>query len=162
MTRKEKAKKVQEQDGKAFEAFKIEIDAGYHLNPKYRLLKQAATVRSDMGRLDIFEINPLGVGPSFKARWDGGSRDRGKKERNDLDIDIYGVSDEEKYRFEHNQGGYLGHRTAPNDAGRVYQVFLRTPDGVIFEGTVRFNLLRKMEFNASLRPSGDLQAPPPR
>jgi hypothetical protein len=158
VTRKEKAEKVQEQDGKAFEAFKIEIDAGYYLDPKYRLLKQESTVRNDMGRLDIFEINPLGDGPSFKARWDGGSRDRDKKERNDLDIDIYGVSDKEKRRFEHNQGGYFGHRTAPNDAGRVYHVSLRTPNGVTFDGTVRFNLLRKMEFNASLRPSGDLQA----
>ncbi len=157
MTRKEKAKKVQEQDGKAFEAFKIEIDAGYCLNPRYRLLKQAATVRGDMGRLDVFEINPLGDGPSFKARWDGGSRNPCKKERNDLDIDIYGISDEEKYRFERNEGGYFGHRTAPNGAGRVYQVSLRTPHEVIFEGTVRFNLLRKMEFNASLGWSGDLQ-----
>jgi hypothetical protein len=154
VTRKKKAEKVQEQDGKAFEAFNIEIDEGYCLNPKYRLLKHAATVRGDMGRLDVFEINPLGDGPSFKARWDGGSRDRGKKEKNDLDFDIYGVPDKEKRRFERNKGGYFGHRTAPNDAGRVYHVCLRTPDEMIFEGTVRFNLLRKMEFNASLRSSG--------
>jgi len=145
-------------DGKAFETFNIERDVTY-LNQKYTLSKQTANVMTGNGLLKVFELNPSEGGPSFIGRWDGGSRDVGKKERYDLDIDICGVSDEEKDRFERNQSGYSGHHTTKveSDRGHKYQVSLRTPDGVIFDGTVRFNLLRKMEFNASLRPSGDLR-----
>jgi hypothetical protein len=146
VTREEKAKKVQEQDGKAFETFNIEIDVIY-LNPKYTLSKQTANVITGSGLLKVFELNPSEGGPSFIGRWDGGSRDPGKKERYDLDIDIYRVSDEEKRRFKKGERGYSGHHTTKveSDRGRRYQVSLCTPDEKIFEGTVCFNLHRKIE-----------------
>src|SRR5258705_8571317 len=98
MTRKEKKERIQEQDGKAFETFNIEIDVTY-LNPKYPPPKQTANVMTGNGLLKVFELNPSGSGPSFIGRWDGGSRDPGKTERYDLDIDIYGVSPQELCHF---------------------------------------------------------------
>jgi hypothetical protein len=141
----------QKKDGRAFETYNIEIDVTY-LHPKYSLSKQTANVRSGEGLLKVFELNPAGDGPSFIGRWDGGSRDPGKTERYDLDIDIYRVADEEKLRFKYGQGGYSGHQTKKVDSGKghKYRVSLCTPDEKIFEGTVCFNLLRKIEFEARL------------
>jgi hypothetical protein len=106
MTRKEKEERIQKQDGKAFETFNIEIDVTY-LNPKYTLSKQTANVMTGNGLLKVFELNPSGSGPSFIGRWDGGSRDPGKTERYDLDIDIYGVSPQEKCHFKKGERGTL-------------------------------------------------------
>lgn len=141
----------QEKDAKAFETYNIEIDVTY-LNPKYTPPKQTANVRTGEGLLKVFELNPSGDGPSFVGRWDGGSRDPGKTERYDLDIDIYGVSDEEQLRFKKGERGYSGHHTTKveSERGHKYQVSLCTPDEKIFEGTVCFNLLRKIEFGARL------------
>ena len=151
MTNKEKKERIQKEDGKAFETFNIERDVTY-LNPKYTLSKQTANVMTGNGLLKVFELNSSQGGPSFIGRWDGGSRDPGKTERYDLDIDIYGVADEEKLRFKYEQGGYSGHHTkkVDSDKGHKYQVSLCTPDEKIFEGTVCFNLLRKIEFEARL------------
>jgi hypothetical protein len=141
----------QKKDGRAFETYNIEIDVTY-LHPKYSLSKQTANVRSGEGLLKVFELNPAGDGPSFIGRWDGGSRDPSKKERYDLDIDIYRVCDEEKVRFKKGERGYSGHHTTKveSNRGHKYQVFLRIPDEKIFEGTICFNLLRKIEFEARL------------
>jgi hypothetical protein len=125
----------------------IKIERTY-LNPKYTLSEQATNARTGEGLLKVFELTHSGDGPSFIGRWDGGSRDPGKTERYDLDIDIYGVADEEKLRFKYGQGGYSGHHTKKVDSnkGHKYQVSLCTSDEKIFEGTVCFNLLRKIEF----------------
>jgi hypothetical protein len=68
----------QKKDGKAFETYNIEINRMY-LNPKYTLSKEAANARTREGLLKVFKLNPSGDGPSFVGRWDGGSRDPGKK-----------------------------------------------------------------------------------
>ena len=151
MTRNEKEQRIQKQDGKVFENFKVEIHQTYR-NPRYTLSEQTANEISPTGLLKVFELYPSGGGPSFTARWDGGSRDEGKKERYDLDIDIEGVSNEERSRFKNGQGGYSGHHTTevPSNAGRAYHVSLCTPGEMIFEGTVCFNLLRKQGFEASV------------
>jgi hypothetical protein len=145
MTRKEKEERIRKEDGKAFETFNIEIDVN-DLNPKYRLSKQEGNVITGSGLLKVFELNPSGTGPSFIGRWDGGSRDPGKTERYDLDVDIYGVSSEEKRHFKKGERGYSGHHTTKveSDRGHKYQVSLRTPDEKIFEGIVCFNLHRKV------------------
>ena len=157
MTRNEKEQRIQKENGKAFENYNVEIHATY-LNAKYTLSKQTVNATTGMGLLKVFELNPSGGGPSFIGRWDGGSREIGKSERNDLDIDIYEVSDEEKRRFENGEGGYSGHHTSKveSNTGHVYQVSLRMADEKIFEGTVYFNLLRKQGFEASLQPTATL------
>src|SRR5438105_9027443 len=98
MTRDEKERRIQREDGKVFENYNIEIRETY-LNPKYTLSKEASNVISRTGLLKIFELKPSQNGSSFVGRWDGGSRDEGKQERFDLDVDIEGVSAEEKHRF---------------------------------------------------------------
>ena len=110
MTNKEKKERIQKEDGKAFETFNIERDVTY-LNQKYTLSKQTANVMTGNGLLKEFELNPSEGGPSFIGRWDGGSRDPGKTERYDLDIDIYRVSREEKRRFNKGEREYSGHHT---------------------------------------------------
>ena len=147
MTRAEKEERIQREDGKAFQTYNIEIQESY-LNPVYPKPKQASNVISGIGLLKVFELHPLQCGPSFIGRWDGGSRDNGKQERFDLDVDIEGVSAEGKRRFEKGKGGHAGHHTTRIDSERgwKYQVSIHTPEGLIFEGTVCFNLHRKVEF----------------
>ena len=159
MTRNEKEQRIQKQNGKVFENFNVEIHQIY-LNPNYTLSKQSANEISSTGRLGGFEITPSRNGPSFSARWDGGSRDEGKKEKYDLDIDIDRVPEEERTRFKNGQGGYSGHHTinVPSDTGHAYQVFLRTPSELIFEGSVCFSLLRKQGFEASIEFTATLDA----
>jgi hypothetical protein len=159
MTRDEKERRVQREDGKAFETYNIEIRETY-LNPKYSLSRNVSNVISRTGLLKIFEIKPAQNGPSFVGRWDGESRDRGKQERLDLDIDIEEVPPEEKRRFEKSDGGYTGHHTIriDSDRGWKYQVSIRTPEGLIFEGTVCFNLHRKVGVSETLHISDTTEA----
>jgi len=152
MNRKKKEERTLREDGKAFEASKIEIQTVYR-NPKYTLVEHPANTITSTGLLKVFDLQCSEAGPSFSARWDGGSRSPGKKERHDLDIDIVGVSKAGQRRFKHSKGGYSGHHAVDvsSPKGREYHVCLGKADGLIFEGNVRFNLLRKMRFNAGMR-----------
>ncbi|PWT79641.1 MAG: hypothetical protein C5B58_13110 [Acidobacteria bacterium] len=145
MTRDEKEQRIRRQDGKAFATYNIEIHEGYR-DPLYTVSKETSNVISGTGLLKVFELKPSHDGPSFIGRWDGGSRDAGKEERYDLDIDIEGVSDQEQRRFEKEKGGYAGHHTTKvdSDRGWKYHVCIHTPAGIVFEGTGCFNLHRKI------------------
>ena len=152
MNRAEKESKVLRQDGKVFEANHLKINERY-LNPNYSLVKCDPAVLEPNGLLKLFELRPKsGTGPSCIWRWDGGSRDPGKVEREDLDIDITGVSEAEKLRFEDGKDGNAGHHSKriASTTGRTYEVVIRRPTGnTIFDGTVSFCVHRKMEFSAS-------------
>jgi hypothetical protein len=153
MTRKEKEQKVLKEDGKVFEISNLMIYEACR-NPNYSLVKCATNAITPTGYLVVFELQPIsGIGPSFVGRWDGGSRDEGKTERQDLDIDISGVPESERRRFENQQGGYSGHHSKRlrSATGHVYEVYIRTPkEGTIFEATVTFGVLRKLGFSATM------------
>lgn len=151
MSRDEKERRVQIEDGKAFDTYNIEIRETY-LNPKYTLGKHASHAISRTGLLKVFELMPSQDGPLFVGRWDGGSRGSGKQERFDLDVDIQGVSKGAKRRFKKGEEGYAGHHTTKidSDRGWKYEVCIRTPEGLIFEGTVCFNLHRKVGLSETL------------
>jgi hypothetical protein len=159
MTRDEKERRVQIEDGKAFETYNIEIHVMY-LNPMYTLARDVSHAISRTGLLKVFELKPSHNGPSFVGRWDGGSRGSGKQERFDLDIDIQGASDDDKRRFEKGEGSYAGHHTMRSDSDRgwKYQVCIRTLEGLIFEGNVCFNLHRKVGVSETLHLSDAAEA----
>jgi hypothetical protein len=159
MTRDEKERRVQMEDGKAFETYHIEILETY-LNPKYTLARDVSHAISRTGLLKVFELKPSRNGSSFVGRWDGGSRGSEKQERFDLDIDIQGASDDDKLRFQNSEGGYAGHHTTriDSDRGWKYQVCIRTPEELIFEGTACFNLHRKVGVSEVLRLSDTAEA----
>ena len=81
-----KEEQIQREDGKASKASNIKMSVIY-LDPKYTISAPTVMEIRPRGPLVLFEINPSGEGPSFKARWDGGSRDEGKEEKCELDID---------------------------------------------------------------------------
>lgn len=155
MTRTEKEQRVLKEDGKVFEIKNLEIKQTY-LNPMYRLVGYDPSVLKPTGHLAIFELRPLsGNGPSFIARWDGGSRDEGREQRQDLDIDIEGVSKRERLRFERGEDGYCGHHSGKLHGmiGHTYRVSIVTPAQKIFEATVNFSVLRKIEFSEKINMS---------
>lgn len=151
MDRKGKENRVSKQDGKVFEALDVHVDERYR-SEEYILSKSEVAAITPTGHLVIFELRPVaGSGPSFVGRWDGGSRDAGKSERYDLDIDIQGVSEAVMRQFKNAEGGYSGHHSTnvPTATGRAYQVCIRIPQKMIFDGTVSFSVLRKMELSAT-------------
>jgi hypothetical protein len=159
MTRDEKEQRIRRQDGKAFATYNIEIHEIYR-DPMYTVSKGASNVISGTGLLKVFELKPSAEGPSFIGRWDGGSRGSGKQERFDLDIDIQGASDDDRRRFEKGEGSYAGHHTTRinSDRGWKYHVCIGTPEGLIFEGTVCFNLHRKVGVSEKLHLSDTAEA----
>jgi hypothetical protein len=145
LDRKQKEQKVLREDGKVFEIRDLKVQETYR-DPNYTFVKNAGVIEG-MGRLDVFTLRPAsGIGLSFIGRWDGGSRDAGKTERYDLDIDLEGVSKQESKKFKHEEGGYSGHHAVqmPSAKGRAYKVAIRAKNQPIFEGTVSFCTLRKM------------------
>jgi hypothetical protein len=147
MTREQKEQRVQKQDGKAFENYNIKIRRSY-LNPKYHLKRQTANVITPTGLLKVFELTSLTTGPSFTGRY---YRDS-KQTAPELKIDIDRVSPGEKQRFKRGRGGYAGHHAEKvlNSPDRKYRVCIRTPNELIFKGTILFNLHFKMEIEEKL------------
>jgi hypothetical protein len=156
MERDEKIKHVQQKDGKVFDTKNINVQQRY-LNTDYNLVEESGKLGLT-GHLAVFRLEPKKPGlPSFAARWDGGNRSTGR-ERTDLDIDIYGVPDEEVKKFRAMKDGYSGHHTnsISNDS-HTYDVSIKTPSVPVFDGTVSFRLLRKMELSASTSPKVGLE-----
>jgi hypothetical protein len=91
------------------------------------------------GHLKCFDLVPHSEGlPSFEARWD--------EKDESVDIDIKGVSEEDKDLFKHGTGGYSGHwsrRTPTADTIYTYGVCIRILRGTVFEGTVDFTVVRR-------------------
>lgn len=151
MDRKEKETRVLKQDGKVFEIHDLRIDERYR-SEEYSLSKVDLPAITPTGRLIIFELRLVGgSGPSFVGRWDGGSWSAGKQERDDLDIDIEGVSRSVVRQFERGKAGYSGHHSTrvPTVTTRAYQVCICIPEKMIFDGTVSFSVLRKMAVSAT-------------
>lgn len=149
---------VQRQDGKVFDITNLVITE-QHRSPDYCCETGPCTL-AETGELVLFRILPISdeALPSFRARWDGGSREPGKQERFELDIDIVGVSKAEKRKFEKGLDGYSGHHAKKIAADRhLYEARIATPRGRIFEATVSFSLARKMGFLASTAPQAGLK-----
>jgi hypothetical protein len=149
-----KVEQANKQDGKVFEVRDVNIQERFR-SQGYVLSTPNTAVISSTGLLTIFELRPIsGKGPSFVGRWDGGSRDEGKTQRDDLDIDIKGdgVNAEVTLRFKRGEDGYSGHWTkhVPSTFGHAYDVSIRIPGETIFDGTVCFSVHRKIEFAGSV------------
>ena len=116
------------EDGRVFEITHLDVQESY-LSPQYVVVQQDPIVLQPNGLLALFKLQPISCGPSFIVRWDGGSRDEGKTEKQDLDTDIKGVSNAERRRFKRGQRGYAGHQSTPvpGATGRAYTVSISTP-----------------------------------
>jgi hypothetical protein len=160
MSRKAKEERVQRHDGKVFEIRDVKI-CEEDRSPNYRLLEHSPAELTPTGHLRIFELLPTSDGqPAFEARWDGGSRETGKQERQDLDIDIKGVSSFTKRRFKNGTHGYSGHHSVRDTSakGRVYDVEICIPGKRVFKGTVSFSVHRKLGLPATTQPLATLGA----
>ena len=128
-------------DGRVMQLSNLNI-AKHHLDAEYSIRKHNLA-RSETGLLRVFDLVPNNPGDaSFHARWDDGSP--GRRNREDGDFDIDGVSDEIKRDFKNQnpRWGYSGHHTdrSPDPHQRIYDVRIEAPTGLIFEGEVSFNV----------------------
>jgi hypothetical protein len=146
MTREEKEQRIQEPDGKVFEALKVRITES-HRCQQYVCLVSVDNVMTSTGHLKFFDLVPVSEGlPSFKARWD--------EKDESVDIDIKGVSEQDKNLFKDGKRGYSGHwsrRTPTANTIYTYDVCIQIPQGKVFEGTVDFTVVRRQGMTGKAR-----------
>jgi hypothetical protein len=159
MDRKQKEQRVQQQDGKVFDVADLTINVRYQ-SQDY-ICQRGNGSLTPTGHLIVFKLTPVSSKPpSFVARWDGGSREPGKQERFDLDIDMVGMSKDEVEKFERGQAGYSGHHTTKIHAptGHGYEILVKTPNGEVFDATVSFTLHRRQAVSISSSATVNLDA----
>jgi hypothetical protein len=138
-TRDEQVKKRGQGDGQAWLLSNMKISCRY-IDPNYCLILHDGT-RGETGRLDAFSLSPKSQGkPTFKARIDDGSP--GKRRPPDLDIDIECVPKKAKKAFNNKCDGYAGHHNdrSPDAERRIFDVMIKTPQGIVFDGEVTFDV----------------------
>jgi hypothetical protein len=108
-----------------------------HVHPEYRY-EPCDGVIAENGRLDVLKLVLVDGGcPSFSARWD--------QRPDELDIDIHHPSDAVVDDFKGGKSGYGGHHTKQSDDvnSRTFEITIKTPEGLIFDGTASFTLHRR-------------------
>jgi hypothetical protein len=126
-------------DGRVFVIHNINATTRY-IHPNYDYVVGDG-ILSETGRVVIFELRPKQPDdPGFVARWDGGNRAIPDKIQYAVDIDIVGPSNAEQRRFRNDQNGYSGHHAhQPSDEQNTYEVYIKTPAGLVFDATISFN-----------------------
>jgi hypothetical protein len=111
-----------------------------NVHPDYEVTFGDSNV-SATGRMVIFKVIPRsGSGPRFEGRWDD--------KQQELDVDVFDVTNEEIRDFKSRADGYCGHHNGrPNfgASGRTYTIKIVWPGkGTVFEGEANFKIRRKL------------------
>jgi hypothetical protein len=141
-----KKEHVARQDGKAFRTNAVSVEGEEYKDDDYTIEVYSGKDIGETGLLEIGGIVPRVSGlPRFLLRWD--------ERQEALDVDIEGVSPEEKLCFKSGQNGHRGHHTnrAKNCSGRMYDIDIALPGRAVFKGRVFVPLLRKLELRESLK-----------
>lgn len=130
----------------------------HQLDPNYDLIGHDLK-RENNRLLKVFSLVPRTQGrASFLARVDDGSPSKSKDP--ELDFDVENVSDEIKKDFKSRKPrlGYLGHHTnrSPSPNERIFDVEIKAPWGVIFEGEVSFNATFEVSVSESTNVTASL------
>jgi len=127
-------------DGRAFGVNKVK--AGVHYIDKNYTLECCSKNRiTETGLLEVAKLKPKKKSlPEFKFRWD--------EKADTLDVDIYknGKLCNELW----DTDGYNGHHTKRVSKDKIFEVFIKTPNGVIFDGQITSPLYRKLESTAGI------------
>jgi hypothetical protein len=123
--------------GHAYKHADLTVDASI-LHPDYEVQLGDPEV-SKTGRMVMFKLFPKsGKGPRFKGRWDD--------KQEELDVDVFDVSDQEGRKFRGGAKGYSGHHNGKakfDSSGRTYSLKIMWPDiGTVIEGTANFKIHR--------------------
>jgi hypothetical protein len=127
------SKRVKNQSSIAFKVTNLRV-VWKHIHPEYRYEACEGGI-AENGRLDVLKLVHADDGcPSFSARWD--------QRPDELDIDIHHPSDAVVDDFKGGKNGYRGHHTKQFDGlnSRTFEVIIKTPEGLIFDGTASFAL----------------------
>jgi hypothetical protein len=130
--RQQKIDRIANQSGEVSKVSDLEV-RWTSLDPNYGIAHLDGVI-GETGKLEILKVVPIsGSGPYFIARWDQGV------ER--IDIDMHGASRTAVRKFKARMDGYSGHHTSrsTDPDKRVFDVKIKIPTGIIFEGTVSFS-----------------------
>jgi hypothetical protein len=143
--RKSKIKKIRTEHGGVSRVYNLERTQKF-IHQDYKS-EYCDGIRGETGKLEVLKlISNSTDDPHFTARWDQGAEH--------LDIDMHNASRSAIGKFKNNRGGYRGHHTvrSPNLNKRIFEIEIKTPRGLTFEGEVSFN--NTFEVKATLTAKG--------
>jgi hypothetical protein len=129
--RKKKIHQIANLSGRVSKISNLLVQPKY-IHPEYRV-EACAGILSETGQLEVLKVVPnSGSGPYFTARWD--------QKPAHVDFDMHEASSTAIKNFKANTGGYSGHHNnrSSNPEKRIFDVTIKTPAGLIFDGAVSF------------------------
>jgi hypothetical protein len=126
--------------GHAYKHDDLTIDES-HIHPDYEV-KFGDPEVSSTGRMVVFQLLPKTgcCGPRFEGRWDD--------KQEELDVDVFDVTNGEVKKFKNGASGYCGHHNGKanfESSGRTYKIKIVWPGkNTVFEGEANFKIHRKL------------------
>ncbi|MBM3155788.1 MAG: hypothetical protein FJ004_00700 [Chloroflexi bacterium] len=105
-----------------------------HLDEDYTVQVPKESKTTEQSCLVVGGLEPKAdLLPRFSFRWD--------QKANHLNVDIHGVNNTEKTRFERGENGYSGHVAQKVEQhGRFFDINILIPSKRVFKGRISFNL----------------------
>ncbi len=129
-------------DGRAFGVNEVKADT-YHIDKDYNLECYSKKKITRTGLLEVAILKSTKkLLPKFIFRWD--------EKADTLDIGILNVSYINKRSFNSGINGYTGHHPKRVGRNKVFKVFIKTPDRIIFNGLITSPLHREQELTIGI------------
>lgn len=124
-------------NGRAFGVNEVKANV-YYIDRNYNLECYSKNRITKTGLLEVAVLKPKKKSlPEFRFRWD--------EKADALDVNILNVPNVDKKSFNKGMNGYTGHRTKRVSKDKIFKVFIKIPDGIIFDGLITSPLHRELE-----------------
>lgn len=129
-------------DGRAFGVNEVKADI-YHIDKDYDLECHPGKKITKTGLLKVATLESRKkLLPKFIFRWD---------EKTDiLKVYILNVPSVDEKNFNKGINGYAGHHSKRVSKNKVFKVFIKTPDRIIFNGLITSPLHREQELSTGI------------
>jgi hypothetical protein len=144
MDRQRKIEQTKNRNGRVSEVSDLRL-ATAQIDSDHQL-EHCDGVIGETGYLQVLKVvRRDGANPHFVARWD--QKDEA------IDIDIVGASNSASKRFKAGTGGYAGHHSSRSSdpSKRIFDITIRTPNGVIFDGTASFSVTYQVGADSEIK-----------
>ena len=129
-------------DGRAFGVNEVKANIHY-IDKNYNLECYSKNRITGTGLLEVAKLEPKKkLLPKFRFRWD--------EKADALDVNILNVSYVNEKSFNKGINGYAGHHTKRVSKDKIFEVFIKTPNGVIFNGLITSPLHRELELTTGI------------
>ena len=129
-------------NGRAFGVNEVKVKK-YYIDKDYNLECYSKNRITKTGLLEVAKLKPKKkLLPEFTFRWD--------EKADALDIDILNVLFVVEKKFKKGINGYAGHHSKKVSKNKIFKVFIKIPNRLIFNGLITSPLYREQEHTTSL------------